>query len=295
MSPTLQLQSVVYNNDSDDIERLIASIKQSVVLAKKAGLVSDCKYVIGDCSPNEFVKDAKKWVASFSDDDLDVEYEFFNENLGHGGGQNRMALNSEYEIIGLVNPDVIVSPHLVEHLLTALQDEEVGIAEAAQIPMEHPKDYNRITMETTFSSGCCFFIKQKTFASVNGFDQKNFFMYCDDVDLSWRIRLEGKKIVFCPRAFVYHDHRIDESNTLIVGHAEFYYSALGGLMLALKWGDNDRAQRIIENLENDPAYKDVYNEYLQLLNDDLLPSKVEGAEKVGVFTPTGFAKYRWIT
>ena len=31
-----------------------------------------------------------------------------------------------------------------------------------------------------------------------------FFMYCEDVDLSWRLRLRGYAIVYAPEALVYH-------------------------------------------------------------------------------------------
>jgi len=32
----------------------------------------------------------------------------------------------------------------------------------------------------------------------------DFFMYCEDVDLSWRLRLLGYRIIFAPDAVVYH-------------------------------------------------------------------------------------------
>jgi hypothetical protein len=79
----------------------------------------------------------------------------------------------------------------------------------------------------------------------------------------------------------------------VVGHAEFYYSALGGLMLTIKWGNSERTEQIVNALKNDPAYKDVYEEYSKLLDNDMLPKVVENAASVAIFTPTGFANYRW--
>jgi GT2 family glycosyltransferase len=38
---------------------------------------------------------------------------------------------------------------------------------------------------------------------AGGFDE-DFFMYCEDVDLAWRLRLLGWKVVFAPEARVYH-------------------------------------------------------------------------------------------
>jgi len=34
---------------------------------------------------------------------------------------------------------------------------------------------------------------------------RDFFMYCEDVDLSWRLRLLGYSIVYAPQAIVYHE------------------------------------------------------------------------------------------
>lgn len=292
-SPTLQLQSIVYENSQDAIERLISSLKQSYINAKKANVVSKVTYKIGDCSPKPFIENGEAWANKLSDENISIEYIYFNENLGHGGGQNRLGLGSDADILGIINPDVVASPNLIANLVSELLDDNVAIAEAAQVPMEHPKDYDRNTLETTFASGCCMFIKQEIFEQINGFDDINFFMYCDDVDLSWRVRLLGKKIHFVPLATVYHDHRIDESSNLVVGHAEFYYSALGGLLLSIKWGNQKRTEQIVNSLKTDSSYSEVYSEYSAMVDNGKLPQAIVGSDKVAIFTPTGFADYRW--
>ncbi len=53
--------------------------------------------------------------------------------------------------------------------------------------------------------GCSVLIPRKTFLNLGGFDDK-FFMYYEDVDLSWRMRLNDLKIIFEPRSVVRHIH-----------------------------------------------------------------------------------------
>jgi len=63
--------------------------------------------------------------------------------------------------------------------------------------------YPKEIREVFFSYGGCFIISRKLFEMVGGFDEK-FFTLSDDIDLSWRVRLLGKKVVVNPKAFLYH-------------------------------------------------------------------------------------------
>ena len=39
---------------------------------------------------------------------------------------------------------------------------------------------------------------------------ERFFLYLDDVDLCWRVRLAGWQVAFCPEALVWHDYEFDK-------------------------------------------------------------------------------------
>jgi GT2 family glycosyltransferase len=54
-------------------------------------------------------------------------------------------------------------------------------------------------------SGGAVFLRANVLAELGGFDAA-FFMYYEDVDLSWRMRLHGYDIVYEPRASVVHRH-----------------------------------------------------------------------------------------
>lgn len=59
--------------------------------------------------------------------------------------------------------------------------------------------------ELTAFCGCSALIPRSEFLRLKGFDSR-FFMYYEDVDLAWRMRKAGLKIVYEPRAIVRHIH-----------------------------------------------------------------------------------------
>jgi GT2 family glycosyltransferase len=59
--------------------------------------------------------------------------------------------------------------------------------------------------EVAFASGACFAIARQTYLELGGFPE-HFFMYCEDVDLSLRVRLRGESVGVVPDARVDHDY-----------------------------------------------------------------------------------------
>ena len=126
-------------------------------------------------------------------------------NNGFARGVNLLAAQSTTEFIFLLNPDTRLEKKCLETLLARAQsDERIGICEARQSPREHPKAWDETTGETSWCSGAAALIRRKAFDEVQGFDEKLFFMYCEDVDFSWRLWLRGWKCVYVPTAVVQH-------------------------------------------------------------------------------------------
>ena len=115
----------------------------------------------------------------------------------------------------------------------------MGIVEARQIPLEHPKKFDPVDGSTSWASGACMMIRAELLQQVGGFDGDSFFMYCDDVDFSWRARLAGYQVIHQPSARVFHDKRIQVDGRLVVSDAERYYSAEAALLMAWKYSRPD--------------------------------------------------------
>lgn len=59
------------------------------------------------------------------------------------------------------------------------------------------------TAEVFWASGASLVIKSKVFHELNGFDEY-FFAHQEEIDLCWRMQLEGYKIFCCPDSVIYH-------------------------------------------------------------------------------------------
>jgi GT2 family glycosyltransferase len=59
--------------------------------------------------------------------------------------------------------------------------------------------------EVAFASGACLVIPRDLYLQLGGFPE-HFFMYCEDVDLSLRVRLIGRDVGVLPAARVDHDY-----------------------------------------------------------------------------------------
>jgi GT2 family glycosyltransferase len=126
-------------------------------------------------------------------------------NTGFAGGMNLLARMGRSEFIFVLNPDTELEPGCLEALLERAQTHpRIGICEARQSPREHPKQSEAGTGETSWCSGAAALIRRTAFESVGGFDEKAFFMYCEDVDLSWRLWLKDWKCVYVRNAVVRH-------------------------------------------------------------------------------------------
>ena len=129
-------------------------------------------------------------------------------NGGFGSGHNHLMAFS-FEKLGAthylcLNPDGMLHPEALTYLYEAIKFHPLpAMIEARQFPGEHPKFYDGDTLETDWCSAACLIIPQFLFELTSGFDDR-FFMYCEDVDLCWRVWEAGYKCVVAPKALFHH-------------------------------------------------------------------------------------------
>ncbi|WP_323761772.1 glycosyltransferase family 2 protein [Maricaulis sp.] len=157
-----------------------------------------------------------------------VDFVESSENLGFATGNNRLASGARGEWLALLNPDAFAHPDWIEQFEQACQRHPgVPIFGSTQLAADTPgvldgtgdcyhaaglayrSGYGR-PVETLLAEGEVFaacgaamFIRRDLFEALGGFDDR-FFCYNEDVDLAYRARLLGHRIVQLRDARVDH-------------------------------------------------------------------------------------------
>ena len=152
-------------------------------------------------------------------------------NLGYTGAANLAARQARGEWLFFLNPDAIASKDCLERLLEAVDDADVAIV-GAQVLLpdgrinagENPINIAGISWsggygctrergparDTAAVSGAALLARRDAFMELGGLCPY-FFMYVDDTDLAWRMRLSGRRVRYCPEAVVVHDYEFEKS------------------------------------------------------------------------------------
>jgi N-acetylglucosaminyl-diphospho-decaprenol L-rhamnosyltransferase len=150
------------------------------------------------------------------------------ENVGFAGGADRGAAAASGDLLVLLNPDAVVQPGWSEAirapwgqdwaawmaLVLLVGGAEIntsggvlhftGVGWAGQVG--EPAAAAPAGPEPVgFLSGACLAIPRTSWEAVGGFSE-HFFMYCEDVDLSLKLRLEGGTLAVVPDARVAHEY-----------------------------------------------------------------------------------------
>lgn len=159
-----------------------------------------------------------------------------DQNYGFTGGYNRVLAQVRADYFILLNSDVEVVPNWIEPVISLMESDELIAAAAPKIlswqqknKFEHagaaggfidtfgyPFCRGRIffeieedrgqydqTIEVLWASGAALFIKQKYWELSGGFDER-FFAHMEEIDLCWRLKNMGLKVMYCAESTVYH-------------------------------------------------------------------------------------------
>ncbi|MDR2469345.1 MAG: glycosyltransferase family 2 protein, partial [Tannerella sp.] len=160
----------------------------------------------------------------------------FDRNYGFAEGYNRALAAVETPYAVLLNSDVEVTPHWLDVPLRAL-DNDSGLA-GVQPKIRSWKDRQRFEYagaaggfidrygypfcrgrilssieedrgqydrpaEIFWASGACFFIRTEIYRKEGGLDAL-FFAHQEEIDLCWRLRARGYRLLCTPQSVVYH-------------------------------------------------------------------------------------------
>jgi len=293
----IRAQSILYHTPIASITRAIEYLDNAARIARRAGIVQGVVIAYGDCSPQPLITiddltDLKRRFSNLTD----IEYNFFDRNHGHGGGQNRLLEDAASDLLMIVNPDVLVSPTAFIELVSALGRAGVGLVEARQLPIEHQKEYDPQTGETNWASGACAMGPMDLFRDLGGFDSDSFFLHCDDVDFSWRVRLAGFEIVHQTSAIAFHDKRLTNTASRVANPTERYYSAEGTLLLSYKYSRPDLTKIYLRNFDasGDEDHIKAASAFRLREKSGRLPTPIDNDHAVAKFVNLRLGPWRFL-
>lgn len=293
----LQIQSIIYNNEKADLLKSLSAMKQAISVYHKNVGPLKVKIIYGDGSPERIfrtqdISEVKMLLGTVAE----FEYRAFGFNSGTAKGHNMLRAGSAADFIMIMNPDVIIEPQCIVNLMKAFEcDSQVGMAEARQTPLEHAKEYNVETGETEWASTACTIIRMDVFDEVNGFDEDTFFLYCDDLDFSWHIRLNGYKVIYVPSAMVYHAKSLTIEGKWKPTGAEVYYSAEAAILLAYKWSNQERAEQLahIFKTKGGSGEQKAAEEFERRKRENRLPIQLDSEHRIAKFIKDDYCEMRF--
>jgi len=163
------------------------------------------------------------------------------KNLGFAAGNNlgmKWAIDRGYDYIYLLNQDTIVEPDFLVEAVRVLESDEEIVAVQSRLMLWPQKDLinslgneihflgfgftrgykekvtsNKLQVasnEITYASGAASLWRASRIKEVDLFNEE-FFMYHEDLDLGWRMRLAGYKIMLSWNSVVYHKYEFSRS------------------------------------------------------------------------------------
>lgn len=202
-----------------------------------------------------------------SDDGLSEEIKKFpgvifiqnSDNLGYSGGNNigiKRALKDGADFIFILNMDTTINKNTISELVKSASKERVGVVspkimfgdkktiwyaggifDKANVLGSHrgvnEEDHGQYDTEeeTDFGTGGAMFVKSDVFKKIGLLDE-NYFLYYEDADFNIRAKRAGFKIVFCPKALVYHENA---KSTGLGSPLQDYYITRNRMILASKF------------------------------------------------------------
>lgn len=225
---------VTYNNSERQIRRIVKSAQKAL---ERAGLKTVGRILLIDNGAST------ETVTSGNDAVFHVPGE---GNIGFGAGHNRLmtaAFDKSGDVYIAANPDGAFHHDAIQSILQMIEaNDRRALVEAIQFPSEHPKQYDPFTFETPWVSGACLAIPRCAYDEIGGFDEA-FFMYCEDVDLSWRARANGFVLRVCPRAMFLHEVSNRQQDATVL---RMIYTS--GVRLAQRWGNEKFEASLVNKL-----------------------------------------------
>src|SRR3989344_382179 len=257
---------------------------------------SDLEVIVVDNNSNDGSQESLKKIP-------DIKLIQNKENLGYTGGNNagiKLALRSQAKYLIILNNDTILDPFFLKNILSVTKEGDI-ISPKIYFEKGYEFHKDRYTesqlgkiiwyaggkidwqniigihlgvdevdkgqffqkKEIDFATGACMLVKREVFEKIGFFDDK-YFLYLEDMDFSVRAQRSGFRILFQPKAVIWH------KNASSVGGSgsklQDYYISRNRLLFATKYAKLRTKLAVIRQLitSPDPIKRNALVDFLTL-------------------------------
>lgn len=206
----------------------------------------------------------------------------FSRNRGFAAAANAGLEAGSCEAAALVNTDIRLDRFWLEQLLETMRSDEKIAAVAAKVMLyDRPRLLNGVgggmnrlgytwdigmfeedrgqydaPAEVIFAPASAALFRKSAVLGAGGFDE-SFFMYHEDVDLGWRLRLFGFRIITCPAAVAFHHFggTTRESKSMLWRELLGERNDMAALLKNYEWRNALSALAAMMSLRQSPARK----------------------------------------
>ncbi len=251
-------------------------------LIKSIKAIDDVEIVVADNgSKDDSVQTVKENFPTVRIIELD-------DNYGFAGGYNRALKEIKSEYYVLLNSDIEVSENWLKVLLDYMQSNADVVACQPKIKSYNHREYfeyagaaggfidkygfpycrGRIfgkvekdegqyddIIDVFWASGACMMIRSEDYWKAGALDE-DFFAHMEEIDLCWRLKSRGKRIVCIPDSVVYHigggtlsnthprKTYLNYRNNLIMLYKNLPHNSINSIFRTRFWLDNIAATRL---------------------------------------------------
>ncbi len=202
------------------------------------------------------------WTGSLSEDSKKLQIVLIAncKNVRFGATSNRGVKLAQHPIVFLLNNDVIPSREVIAAALPHFKDDQVFAVGCHEIEKNqggissgknkhwfergmfvHSRADNFETGETGWASGGSAFFDREKWLELGGFDKAYYPAYEEDIDLSFRAKKRGWKVLFEKEAMVVHNH--ETTNTTVFGRWQIAVMSFKNAITFL-WRNGTTGQKI---------------------------------------------------
>lgn len=227
MQTPIKISIIIVNyNTAEFIKQCLDSLKKH--------WISDMEIIIIDNNSTD--RSIESLVSKFPG----THFYFLKDNKGFGAGCNYGTTKANGKYLLFLNPDITVTSDAISYLYNHMEKNPdtgvcsgllydkneipaycfnnfpdlswefmqafgIGLERTIRKLLNHPNIISgqNDPFEVDWFHGACLLIKKELFNKVNGFDE-NIFLYYEDVDICYKVKILGYKNICIPNAKFYH-------------------------------------------------------------------------------------------